>query len=93
VYSGGLESSFRQNVPPASSGYYRRSAIVMRFLYGLQETFPSARTAMPVPVPTEPRVQSTGVLFWAEGDHTHSRLLAEVKGVWSRTSPAPCMLS
>jgi hypothetical protein len=48
---------------------------------------------MPVPVPTESRIQSTGVLFWAEGDRTHPRLLAEVKGVWSCTSAAPCMLS
>jgi hypothetical protein len=55
----------------------------MRFLYSLQETFPNARTAMPVPVPTEPPLQSTWVLSWAEGDRTHSRLLAEVKGEWS----------
>jgi hypothetical protein len=48
---------------------------------------------MPVPVPTEPPVQSTGVLSWAEGDRTHPRLLAEVKDEWSCTSAAPCMLS
>ena len=65
----------------------------MAFLYGLQETFPSARTAMTVPVPNEPPVQSTRVMSWAEGDRTHPRLPAEVKGEWSCTSAAACMLS
>jgi hypothetical protein len=48
---------------------------------------------MPVPVPIESPVQSTGVLSWAEGDRTLPLLLAEVKSEWNCTSADPCMLS
>ena len=64
----------------------------LRFLYGLQETFPSARTAMPVPVPSEPRAQSTGVLSWTEGDRDVKLTLTPVYLLRLRVSAAVPLL-
>lgn len=65
----------------------------MRFLYGLRETFPSARMAMPVQCPLSLVFRVPGFCSGRKATALTPRLLAEVKGVRSCTSAAPCMLS